>query len=204
MPISWFIKDIAKYELADVLKERCTYQDALVKIKDNFYILPTFGIDGGLKDFAETTLFREPFIFQDLNAALREWGAELVVYDLSPGMSQLERSILSSVDEVLTPLNPEFFSLDGIEIFISELDKINKSYKREIKFDKIVCNNLNKSFSRHNVIYKKFEDMNYKLFTVPQDSKIPESQIMHESIFTYYPESKSIPEIQRIVDCVEV
>ena len=194
---SWYITEPVKFELADVLKGECDINDALVKIAEGFYILPSF-TDGGLKDYAEIKLFQEPFIFRDLNDELERAGAELVIYDLSPGMSQLERTILSSADEIIIPLQPEFFSYDGLDMFIDEIKKINKNFKRDIKFDKIVCNGLNKSFTRHNAIYKKFEDMNFSLFTICQDSKIPEAQILHKSIFEYCPEARSIPELTRL------
>jgi len=57
-------------------------------------------------------------------------------------MSTLERSILSAMDEVVTPLTPEYFSLDGIDSFSKELSQINKSYRKKIQHKKIVVNVL--------------------------------------------------------------
>ena len=195
---SWFIVDSAKYELADILQGRATVKESLIKLSETFYILPTFAINGGLKDYAETALFREPFIFDDLTEELEKQDFEIAIFDLSPGMSQLERTVIGSVDVVITPLTPEYFSLDGIEIFSNELKKLNKSLRKNVRHNKIVCNGLNKSFSRHTEIYKTFEDLEYTLFTIPQDSKIAESQLVHKSIFEYHPESRSIPELQRL------
>lgn len=199
---SWFITEAPQYELADVLSGSVSISEALCSISEKFYILPTFGIDGGLKEYAESKLFKEPFIFEDVNEALQGAGFDLVIYDLSPGMSQLERTVISSVDEVITPLTPEFFSIDGIEIFNSELKKINKSFRKQVKHNKIVCNSLNKSFSRHREISGNFNALDYQLFTIPQDSKIAEAQLYNSSIFQYYPESKSIPEIVRLCEAL--
>ena len=63
-------------------------------------------------------------MFFEHNKDLEDLGFEYAVYDLSPGMSLLEKRILSSVDEVITPLTPEYFSLDGIEIFNNDLKEI--------------------------------------------------------------------------------
>ncbi|MCP4762330.1 MAG: ParA family protein [archaeon] len=198
---SWFLTDAPEYELADVLIGRATVRDALVKISKKFFLLPTFSIGGRLKEYSETRLFQEPFIFVDLCDELSK-SFDYAIFDLCAGMSQLERTVLSAMDEVITPLSPEYFSLDGIEIFSNELQKINRSFRTDVKHDKIVCNGLNKSFMRHKHIYKKFQSMDFNMFTIPQDSKLPESQLTHQSIFQYYPKSKSIPEIQRIAEAI--
>jgi predicted transposase/invertase (TIGR01784 family) len=51
--------------------------------------------------------------------------------------SQLERAVIASVDEVINPLSPEFFSVDGIEIFTNELEKIEKANRVTIKGKRI-------------------------------------------------------------------
>lgn len=195
---SWLLTAAPQYELSDILNGTVSALDAIVKIDDNFHIIPTFAIDGKLKDYAETKLFREPFIFDDLCGELDRAGYEIAIFDLSPGMSQLERAVIAAVDEVITPLTPEYFSLDGIEIFRNELDKLNKAMRKNVRHEKIVCNGLNRSFSAHNDIYREFESLKYKLFTIPQDRKIADAQLFHKSIFEYNPESKSIPELKRL------
>ena len=52
-------------------------------------------------------------MFDRLRRALAAHGADLVIYDLSPGLSLLERSVLMSVNEVVLPALAEYFSVDG-------------------------------------------------------------------------------------------
>lgn len=196
---SWFITDQkVKFELADVLQGNCQLTDALVKITDSFYLFPTFGIGGSLKLYSENKLNDEPFIFEDLCNELEKQLFQVCIFDLSPGMSRLEKSVLLCVDEVITPLTPEYFSLDGIEIFNNELKKINKSFRRDINHKKIVLNNLNKSFNRHLTNLEKIKRLDYDLFIIPQDSKLAEAQSNNKSIFEYLPGSKSVPELQKL------
>jgi chromosome partitioning protein len=195
---SWFLTNNVKWELADVLKENVSMKDAIVQISDNFYLLPTFGIDGGLKEYAETQLLNKIYVFNDLTNAIEKLGFNIAIFDLSPGMSLLEKRILMSMDEVITPLTPEYFSLDGIEIFSNELKKIKKDYRSQVKHEKIVVNNINQSFKRHKLYYEAFLKLNYQIFTVVQDSKIAECQIKHKSIFEYCPDSRAIPEIEKL------
>lgn len=77
-----------------------------------------------LKQYAKTRLNDEPFIFEELGEELNSLGYETVIYDLSPGMSRLEKSVLLAMDEVIVPLTPEYFSVDGITIFNNELQKL--------------------------------------------------------------------------------
>ena len=164
--------------------------------------MPTFGLNGNLKQYAETQLNDEPFIFEDLCAELEKISFEVAIFDLSPGMSRLEKCVLLAMDEVITPLTPEFFSIDGITIFNNELKKINKAYRRNVQHKKVVANNINKSFKRHNIYYNQFKNLDYELFTIGQDSKLAEAQIYNQSIFDYYPESKTIPEIEKLTEAI--
>lgn len=197
---SWFLKEAPEYELADVLKNYSLIDKSFVEVKNNLFILPTFGIDGTLKTFSESHLADNPFTFDKLNKNIEKFNFDVVIYDLSPGMSRLEKCVILSIDEVITPLTPEFFSLDGIDIFASELKKINDGFMKEVKHNKIVINNMNKSFKRHVLLGEKLNKLNYNIFTIAQDSKIAESQLYNESIFEYCPDSKTIPEIKRLAN----
>lgn len=197
---NWFLKNAANYELADCLQGE-QLGKAIKQIKENFYILPTKSKDSSLKNYAETKLFQEPFIFEDLNAELNKLGFEYVIYDLSPSISQLERCILLSINEVITPITPEYFSFDGIELFYNELQKINKSYRKNIKYNKIIINLINKSFETHKQYLKILQDLNkYNIYKVRQDRKIADSQKFNKTIFEYYPKSNTTEELKKIVN----
>ena len=127
-----------QYELADVLYGRISPEKAAVSIRKNLDIIPTFSLDGELKLYGENQLSQEPFVFVDLCEALGEMGYEAATFDLSPGMSQLERSVLMAVDEVVIPITPDVFSLDGLETFANEVKKIEKGFKRKIQYGRIV------------------------------------------------------------------
>lgn len=195
---NWFLTENTDYELSDCLQGE-PLQNAIKKIKDNLYILPTKSKDSTLKNYAETKLFQEPFIFEDLNQELEKLGFEYAVYDLSPSISQLERCILLSIGEVITPITPEYFSFDGIELFYNELQKINKAYRKNIKYNKIIINLINKSFETHKQYLDILKDLKkYNIYKVGQDRKIADSQKFHKTIFEYYPKSQAIPELEKI------
>lgn len=200
---TWFLgeKQI-NHELADVLQEKVDIEDALVKVSPTLFVLPTFAIGGNLKLFSEMQLLEQPYIFETLLEKIEDLGFELTIFDLSPGMSRLEKAVILALDEVITPLTPEYFSIDGVEIFRAELRKLNEAYRREIIHRRIVCNAINRGFRRHRKFHKHFEDLNYELYTVAQDAKIPESQVLNMTLFEYYPKAKTIPELRRLAAAI--
>lgn len=105
------------------------------------------------------------------------------------------------MDEVITPLTPAHFSIDGIQIFNYELNKINEDFLKQIKYNKIVISQFNASFRTHKIIMDKIKALlNYSIYTIPQDTKILESQQTGQSIYQYYSASKTIPEYNRLTN----
>lgn len=168
---SWFLNQTPKYELVDVLTGECFIHDAIVAIPsvENLYILPTFGIGGLFKLYSETKLSEEPYVLQDLISELND-DFDHIILDLSPGLGQLERSALIASDEIITPMTPEIFSLDGLEIFIHELAKIKKNMRSQVKHALVVINSYDERIKQHRDIYKAaMESGNFTIVKIPVD-----------------------------------
>lgn len=175
---SWFLEKAPKWELADVLQGRCYVSDAIVEVPKlkQLYLLPTFGIGGTLKSYSETKLNEEPFVLQDLINEVSE-GFDHIVLDLSPGLGMLERSALIASDEVITPMTSEVFSLDGLEIFIHELEKLRKNLRSNVRHNKIIINSFDTRIRQHRDIYEAaMESGNYKVYRIPVDPVFRKSQ----------------------------
>jgi cellulose biosynthesis protein BcsQ len=106
------------------------------------------------------------------------------------------------MDEAVSPLSPEFFSVDGIEIFVAELRAIEQKYRRKIRNDKIALNMVNKSFSWHRAFQEAIAKLDYRVFTIPQDAKIAERQIAHKSFYDFASAAKSIPAFDALTDAL--
>ena len=109
--------DSPAHELADVLRGAVTLREAILELGPGLGLVPTFGLGGSLEDFAENALEKEPFVFEELGAEAGRLGYELVIYDAHPGKTRLERCVVIGSGEVISPLTPEYLSLDGVEIF---------------------------------------------------------------------------------------
>jgi cellulose biosynthesis protein BcsQ len=196
---SWFLTAAIDRELADILSGTAETAQALIEAAPGLSIIPTSPLDGGLNAFAETQLIKNPRALDFLVADLADLGFAYAVFDCSPSFSQLERAVIGAADEVITPLTPEYFSMDGIEIFTKELAQIRKAMRRTITHDKIICNMLNRSFSHHIAFYENLKKLDYRIFTVPQDTRIPKAQVFHQSIFDYDPKSKAGPAFEELI-----
>lgn len=186
---SWFLDKSPKLELADVLQGKCFPDEAIVQVSgmDNLFILPTFGIGGSLKNYSETKLADEPFVIQDLVTQLCD-SFDRIVLDLSPGLGRMERAALISCNEIITPMTPEVFSLDGLEIFIDELAKLKKNYKSNVKHKKIIINSFDERIKQHRDIYNVAESSGrFSIFKIPVDP-----------IFRKAQEANKVPQLYKV------
>ena len=174
---SWFLKEAPKFELADVVQGKCFVNDAILPVDQvpNMFILPTFGIGGTLKMYSETKLAEEPFILQDLIKEVSP-SFDRIVLDLSPGLGRLERAALISSDEVITPMTPEVFSLDGLEIFIDELERLQKNLRSSVKHNKIIINSFDNRIRQHRDIYEAALQGKFEVFKIPVDPLFRKAQ----------------------------
>jgi chromosome partitioning protein len=174
---SWFYEGELEWELSDVLQGKCFVQDAILEIPSipNLFLLPTFGIGGGLKQYAETKIADEPYVIQDLVKELSET-FDRIILDLSPGLGKLERSSLIASDEIITPMTPEVFSLDGLEIFIDELEKIKKNLRSPVKHNKIIINSFDERIRQHKDIYEAALSGSFTVFKIPVDPVFRKAQ----------------------------
>jgi len=174
---SWFLQDTPSFELADVIQGKCYVSDAIVALDaiPNLSILPTFGIGGTLKVYSETKLAEEPYVLQDLIKEL-SGSYDRIILDLSPGLGRLERASLIASDEVITPMTPEVFSLDGLEIFIDELMRLKKNLRSSVKHSKIIINSFDNRIKQHRDIFSAACNGAFHVYKIPVDPLFRKAQ----------------------------
>ncbi|GHU22195.1 hypothetical protein FACS1894172_15240 [Spirochaetia bacterium] len=197
---SWVYPGDMNYDIADVLLGTQPLKNVLLPVNDTLSFLPVFSVGGQLREWAESKLAKDPRAFEFLLSDLSKMDFEYAILDCSPAFTLLERAIVGVVDEVINPITPEYFGVDGIEIFTSILEEVEHANRRKIRNNKIVLNMLNKSFVRHKVFAEAFYKLNYQLFTIPQDSKLAECQAVQKSIYEYEPKARCIPEFEALID----
>ena len=197
---SWLVTQDYRYELADMLLSdgKIRLSDVILDLGEGLHILPTSVPTGELKNYAEVRLFQEPVVFDKLVGYLEEAGFGAVIFDLSPGLSQLERCAIMACDEVVIPVLGEYFSIDGVETAIQEIERINKGFNKDVRYRHLVVNAINLSFRRHREALEGYKGLDFDMFTVPQDARIAEAQYQHKPLRDYSPGSKALPELERL------
>jgi chromosome partitioning protein len=205
-----YFPELPLTELADVLTGKVTPESALTEIRPGLFMLPSFSLTGKLRLWGETQATQEPYIFDELRAELAKLGFDYVIFDLSPAFGHLERAVLIGAREVITPILPEPFSVDGITIFTSELNKLRKQMRVNIKYDRVIINNLNLSLGIHKdnlQIIKDGLNGSMDLMIVPQDVNLKNAQGSYKSIYEYIKPgdkeaglSRSVEAYNRIVE----
>lgn len=176
---SWLLAEAPEFELADVLQGKCELTQAIVQAGP-LSIIPTFGIDGELKNYGESKLADEPFVFCDLVEELAKLKYKYAIFDLSPGFGRLEKAAIIAADEVITPMTPDAFSLDGIEIFSNELRKLIKAFRRNPSHRKIVVNGYDDRIKQHNeILPKALAAQGFDKFIVAVDPVFRKAQAAH-------------------------
>ncbi len=190
---SWFYTSSVMYEVADVLRGECFVDDAIIPVPNinNLYLLPSFGIGGELKQYGEQSIHLEPYIIKDLVTQLTK-NFDHIILDLSPGLGNLEISALIASDEIITPMTPEIFSLDGLEIFINQLKEIKIAHQSNVIHSKVVINNYDGRIRQHKKIMEVALNGEYSIYKIPVDPTFRKAQESHNAPQLYKYKGKGL------------
>lgn len=164
-------------EFVDILDEEIDPQDVIQSIpdKENLFILPTSPKGNRLREFAETALVGKPFIFLDVKDWLKS-RFDVVLYDLSPSSSLLEKHILASADEIVIVTKAEYFSIEGLEKLIGFFRKTLKTLRSKAVISALVINEIDRTISMHK---------NYLSYLTTQYSDLLSVPLYKNSVFKY-------------------
>ncbi|MBA7541196.1 Sporulation initiation inhibitor protein Soj [subsurface metagenome] len=194
---SWYLQDgQLQKELSDVMQGRCSLVEAILPVRENLDLLGTFAIGGDLKGWSETQLAGKPFAFERLSDQVADLGYDFLIFDLGPGISILEKSILAFVDEIVPTVAAEYFSADGLEIFEHELEQIRRDRKAAFVVKRLVVNRVNDSYTLHKAYRTTMQDLSYQTFTIHQSTGISDCVPEHLTVFEYDPKNRNLPVLE--------
>lgn len=193
---------INQYQLIDVINSRVSPAEALSQYHENLFYLKTEGKGSELREDSDIVINKQRYFFEDLNDDLDKQGFDFAIYDLSPNFGILERGVVITLDEIISPFIPEKFGMSGLSALAIDIQKMNKNERRNVKHESVVINNKNSSMSSHEIVSELFEEMTYKIFTIPQDSKIKDSQLLGKPLYEVFPKSKAMPAFIEISNAI--
>jgi chromosome partitioning protein len=182
---AWIGPETIKAELAGVLFKKYPLQSAIVAAAtERLSLLPSAGLGGELKVFSEMAAPREPFCMQDmlkdLSAAYR-----YAVIDLSPSFGSLEGAALIAADEVVTPIMPDPFGIDGLQIFASNLADLRvRMHTQKPAYKRTVISAIDGRIKQHGEIIETITDGagTQRIYTIPVDQVFRRAQTVHKTI----------------------
>lgn len=185
---TWIYSNQFNNELAGVLLDTCTIQDAIKQTSvNNLYILPTAGINGKLKEYADNTAGGKLAKIKNILRGVST-DFDYCIIDTSPSFGNFEQSIFYATNEIITVLQLDNFSKDGIQIFINRLQSFIKDLDPDAQkpvFNKIVLNAKNESYKLQSEYFEQFKGLisnGFNIYTMPQDQAFKTAQASYKTV----------------------
>lgn len=184
---SWIGPELLDYELADVLNAKKEDQGAMLEravLKTaipGLFLLPTIGLSGGLKPFENMARDR-PGCFRSIVAGLENMGFRYCVLDLSPAFGPIEKAALIASQEVITPVMPDAFGLDGLTIFSNNMKELKNTLEEMglsmPAYSKICINAIDNRIGQHREILAKMREYadSFNIYEIPVDPSFRKGQ----------------------------
>lgn len=115
---------------------------------------------------------------------------DYVIVDCPPSLGLLVINALCAVDEVLIPIQAEYYALEGLRQLLNSIDLVQKHFNRDL----IVSTMLVTMFDRRTLLSKEVYEEVKRHYpnivldtTIPRSVKISEAPSFRKSIITYDP-----------------
>ena len=108
-------------------------------------------------------------------------GYAYCVIDLSPGWGALERAAACAADEIITPIMPDIFGIDGLQIFYQNLAALRDDMNltpRQPAYNKIIVNAIDHRIGQHEEVLAKIKQMEttYQMYYIPVEPVFRKAQ----------------------------
>jgi cellulose biosynthesis protein BcsQ len=122
---------------------------------------------------------------QDLIANITALGYRYCIIDLSPAFGTFEREAVTASDEVITPIMPDPFGVDGLQIFASNIiDAREKMHTKNPAYSKIVICAIDNRIKQHGAILENIRanGSGLSVYAIPVDQVFRRAQTIRKTI----------------------
>lgn len=176
----------------DVLSETAPLEKAIkqtsVELLD---ILPTNHNLAGAEIELVSEFSRESVLKRSL-APLKDM-YKFIIVDCPPSLGLLTVNALTASDSVITPVQCEYYSMEGLTYFTNTVDKIKQALNPGLRIDGGIItmfdSRINLANQVLNEISKYYGERLYKT-VVPRNVRLAEAPSFGQPIFTYDPSSR--------------
>ena len=113
----------------NLFRKEVSIEDAIIPINDTLHIIPS-SLDNSRLDveLTQKSSLNIKDLIRDILEPIRN-RYDLVVMDCPPAINKINVAVTCSSDYVVIPVNPDQYSMDGLEFTVAELVNIQKSFK---------------------------------------------------------------------------
>lgn len=168
--------DIA-HELADVLFGDIAATGAIIQTAaKGLFLLPTAGLDGRLRLYAETSAMSKPYAMRQLLKSI-QGNFDFAIIDTSPAFGGVERQCFLASNEVVPTLQLDTFSLDGLYTFLESVKQLKSDYESDTPaIARLVLNARDNRITQQNAILNEFNRYSFGLSIIPVDQAFKRAQ----------------------------
>jgi len=176
----WIGPEEINADLADVLFGKVELKKAIIKTRlTGLSHIPTAGVGSELNLYSKTLASQQDRCIKKITSAAAMMGFRFCIIDMSPGFGPLEWACFMAADEVVTPVLPDSFAADGLEVFSENLNRFREDKEMQKPFyKKIIVNTIDKRIPQHDqiLVEVKTAGKSLQLFQFPVDPAFRKSQ----------------------------
>ncbi|ADL35941.1 chromosome partitioning protein ParA3 [Butyrivibrio proteoclasticus B316] len=189
-------------KLFEVMAKRKNINEAIIPISENLDLI-VGGIDLASADMSFAGLGRERLIkeaFEDLD---KEY--DFCVFDCSPALGVVLMNILTVADEVIIPLEPGAYSLQGLSRLYKFIDQIHDYTNDKLRVDGILVTKVRNTANAKiwiGDIEEKAQLLNTKVYKsrIRLNVSVEEAQTMKMDLFEYAGGSSAARDYDDFID----
>jgi chromosome partitioning protein len=197
----YFYKNVPA-KLFEVMKGTKDINRALIPINENLDLI-VGGIDLASADMSFTDLGRERLIKTAFNKLNKQY--DYCIFDCSPALGVVLMNILTVADEVVIPLEPGAYSLQGLSRLYKFIDLIHQFTNDKLKISGILVTKVRNTANSKiwiNDIEEKAQLLGTKVFRskIRLNVTVEEAQTMKMDIFNYSSGSAAARDYDDFID----
>ena len=189
----------AKAGLTELVTEELTADEAIVKARENLWLLAGGKSLAGVKRLIDRKDYGGEKTMAESLASL-EANYDYIIVDTSPGWDPLTVNVLFFVNELLTPVSLEMMTLQGLVEFLRSISAIQK-YRKEVALKYILPTMLDKRIKQTTMILDKLKQLYGDLVCTPirYNSTISTTPALGKTIFEYAPGSNGSHDYRELI-----
>ncbi len=189
-------------KLFEVMAKKKDINKAIIPINDNLDLI-VGGIDLASADMTFAGLGRERLIKEAFSDLEKEY--DFCVFDCSPALGVVLMNILTVADEVIIPLEPGAYSLQGLSRLYKFIDQIHDYTNDKLKVDGILVTKVRNTANAKiwiGDIEEKAQLLNTKVYKskIRLNVSVEEAQTMKMDLFQYAGGSSAARDYDDFID----